>query len=114
MTSLNEIESLCFTDMSFTYGVSLFIEMMLVFFNFHHVCVIDKLHFSIPFFRLLISVFQVRFKIFKECLPLHESSLKQVLKENYEGRKFKQELSGTQVRLLFVMWLWILVHLSYP
>ncbi|XP_022861566.1 uncharacterized protein LOC111381955 [Olea europaea var. sylvestris] len=43
---------------------------------------------------------QVKFKIFKECLPLHESSLKQVLKENYEGRKFKQELSGTQVKNL--------------
>ncbi|KAL2462312.1 Uncharacterized protein Adt_45732 [Abeliophyllum distichum] len=43
---------------------------------------------------------QVKFKIFKECLPLHESSLRRVIKENYEGRKFKQELSGKQVRNL--------------
>ncbi|CAI9786856.1 unnamed protein product [Fraxinus pennsylvanica] len=43
---------------------------------------------------------QVKFKIFKECLPLHESSFRRVLKENYEGQKFKQELSGKQVRNL--------------
>ncbi|KAL0342258.1 UNVERIFIED_CONTAM: B2 protein [Sesamum calycinum] len=40
---------------------------------------------------------QVKFKIFKECIPLPESVLKQVIKENYTGLKFKQELSGKQV-----------------
>ncbi|KAL0441803.1 UNVERIFIED_CONTAM: hypothetical protein Sradi_0119200 [Sesamum radiatum] len=43
---------------------------------------------------------QVKFKIFKECIPLPESVLKQVIKENYTGLKFKQELSGKQVKKL--------------
>ncbi|XP_011073196.1 uncharacterized protein LOC105158223 [Sesamum indicum] len=43
---------------------------------------------------------QVKFKIFKECIPLPESSLKHVIKENYTGLKFKQELSGKQVKKL--------------
>ncbi|KAL0354976.1 UNVERIFIED_CONTAM: hypothetical protein Sradi_3944500 [Sesamum radiatum] len=43
---------------------------------------------------------QVKFKIFKECIPLPESSLKQVIKDNYTGPKFKQELSGNQVKKL--------------
>ncbi|KAI3455152.1 hypothetical protein Pfo_011815 [Paulownia fortunei] len=43
---------------------------------------------------------QVKFKIFKECLPLPENSLRHVIKENYTGLKFKQELSGKQVKKL--------------
>ncbi|KAL9156448.1 hypothetical protein ABFS82_09G077500 [Erythranthe guttata] len=43
---------------------------------------------------------QVKFKIFKECLPLPESSLRHVIQENYAGSKFKQELTGKQVRKL--------------
>ncbi|CAA2956147.1 Hypothetical predicted protein [Olea europaea subsp. europaea] len=44
----------------------------------------------------------VIFEIFKECLPLHESALRHVIKEKYEGCKFKQELSGKQERLMFL------------
>ncbi|KAK4436759.1 hypothetical protein Salat_0009800 [Sesamum alatum] len=43
---------------------------------------------------------QVKFRIFKECLPLPESSFRHVIKENYAGSKFKQELSGNQVKKL--------------
>lgn len=43
---------------------------------------------------------QVQFRIFKECLPIPESSFKYVIKENYTGRKFKQELNGEQVTKL--------------
>ncbi|XP_073143210.1 uncharacterized protein [Henckelia pumila] len=43
---------------------------------------------------------QVKFRIFKECLPLHESSLKHVIRENYRGSKFDQELNGHQVSKL--------------
>ncbi|KAG8379569.1 hypothetical protein BUALT_Bualt07G0102600 [Buddleja alternifolia] len=43
---------------------------------------------------------QVKFKIFKECLPMPESSLRHLIKENYTGSKFKQELSGKQVKKL--------------
>ncbi|XP_073299400.1 uncharacterized protein [Primulina huaijiensis] len=40
---------------------------------------------------------QVKFRIFKECLPLPESSLRHVIRENYRGSKFNQELNGQQV-----------------
>ncbi|KAG6388404.1 hypothetical protein SASPL_149829 [Salvia splendens] len=43
---------------------------------------------------------QVKFKIFKECLPIPESSLRYIIKENYTGAKFKQELDGEQVAKL--------------
>ncbi|XP_057809245.1 probable sugar phosphate/phosphate translocator At1g06470 [Salvia miltiorrhiza] len=50
---------------------------------------------------------QVKFKIFKECLPIPESSLRYVIKENYTGAKFKQELNVKQVNSL------VLVHVQY-
>ncbi|XP_057808703.1 B2 protein-like [Salvia miltiorrhiza] len=43
---------------------------------------------------------QVKFKIFKECLPIPESSLTYVIKENYTGAKFKQELNVKQKKLI--------------
>ncbi|KAL1533219.1 hypothetical protein AAHA92_33136 [Salvia divinorum] len=43
---------------------------------------------------------QVKFKIFEECLPIPESSLRYIITENYTGAKFKQELNGEQVAKL--------------
>lgn len=44
---------------------------------------------------------QVKFSIVRDCLPLPEVALKEVLKENYSGRsKFKQVLSEEQVNKL--------------
>lgn len=41
---------------------------------------------------------QVRFEIFKDCLPLPEIAFKHVIKDNYQGHcKFRQELSNKQV-----------------
>ncbi|GFP82618.1 b2 protein [Phtheirospermum japonicum] len=43
---------------------------------------------------------QVKFRIFKECLPMPERILRNIIKENYTGYKFKQELSINQVKNL--------------
>ncbi|KAJ4837809.1 hypothetical protein Tsubulata_043898 [Turnera subulata] len=39
---------------------------------------------------------QVRFKILSDSLPLHEQAFKHAIKDNYQGSKFRQELSGEQ------------------
>lgn len=46
---------------------------------------------------------QVKFRIFKECLPLPEKSFKTAIQDNYQGGKFKQELDKKQVRCLFLL-----------
>ncbi|KAK6275836.1 hypothetical protein POUND7_005545 [Theobroma cacao] len=44
---------------------------------------------------------QVGFKIYKDCLPLHESSFRHAIEHNYQkGFKFNQELNKQQVRSL--------------
>ncbi|KAK4375490.1 hypothetical protein RND71_006167 [Anisodus tanguticus] len=43
---------------------------------------------------------QVKFQIFKECLPLQECSFRHAIKDNYHGRNFEPELNGHQVRNL--------------
>lgn len=43
---------------------------------------------------------QVRFKVCKDCLPLPESSFKRAIQDNYDGSKFKQDLSRKQVKAL--------------
>ncbi|PON91785.1 Development/cell death domain containing protein [Trema orientale] len=43
---------------------------------------------------------QVRFKIFKECLPLPERVFKAAIIDNYNGSRFNQELSNPQVKSL--------------
>ncbi|KAL3630968.1 hypothetical protein CASFOL_023952 [Castilleja foliolosa] len=43
---------------------------------------------------------QVKFRIFKECLPLPERVLRNIIEENYTGNKFNPELSRNQVKNL--------------
>lgn len=40
---------------------------------------------------------QVKFDILKDCLPLPENVFRHVIKDNYEGAKFRQELNSLQV-----------------
>ncbi|KAI3945001.1 hypothetical protein MKW92_010248 [Papaver armeniacum] len=47
---------------------------------------------------------QVRFNIFRECLPLPESVFRHAIKENYHGgKKFQQKLSNCQAKKLFAL-----------
>lgn len=55
-------------------------------------------------FKVIITVvggclilFQIRFNIFKECIPLPEKVFDEAIKENYSGKKFDQELNREQV-----------------
>ncbi|KAK6250331.1 hypothetical protein SCA6_004336 [Theobroma cacao] len=48
-----------------------------------------------------LRLFEVGFKIYKDCLPLHESSFRHAIEHNYQkGFKFNQELNKQQVRSL--------------
>lgn len=46
---------------------------------------------------------QVSFAIHKECLPLRETAFKFAIRENYEGSKFKAELTRQQVKDLLLL-----------
>lgn len=46
---------------------------------------------------------QVSFAIHKECLPLRETAFKFAIRENYEGSKFKAELTRRQVKDLLLL-----------
>lgn len=43
---------------------------------------------------------QVKFRIYKDCLPLHLNSFRTAIKDNYQGSKFAPELNSQQVRNL--------------
>lgn len=57
---------------------------------------------------------QVRFKIYKDALPLPLSSFRHAIKDNYQGPKFAPELNSQQVRALLSMFRPIGVPLSGP
>ncbi|KAL9416949.1 hypothetical protein AB3S75_040022 [Citrus x aurantiifolia] len=46
---------------------------------------------------------QVKFRIFMECLPLPEKVFREAIKNNYQGSKFRQDLSGEQVKNLVAL-----------
>uniref|UniRef100_A0A1D1XKS4 B2 protein n=1 Tax=Anthurium amnicola TaxID=1678845 RepID=A0A1D1XKS4_9ARAE len=47
---------------------------------------------------------QVKFKVFKDCIPIPEITLKQAIKENYENKTwFKPELNSQQVQSLLAL-----------
>lgn len=48
--------------------------------------------------HVTIALIQVKFRIFKECLPLPEPSFRHTIKDNYRGNKFEPELNDRQVR----------------
>jgi len=49
-----------------------------------------------------IALIQVKFRIFKECLPLPEASFRHAIKGNYRDRKFEPELNDHQVSDFFL------------
>ncbi|KAH9698309.1 hypothetical protein KPL71_023968 [Citrus sinensis] len=46
---------------------------------------------------------QVKFRIFMECLPLPEKVFREAIKNDYQGSKFRQDLSGEQVKNLVAL-----------
>ncbi|KAI3684399.1 hypothetical protein L6452_33622 [Arctium lappa] len=46
---------------------------------------------------------QVKFRIYKDCLPLHFNSFRTAIKDNIQGSKFSPELNGQQVRNLLLL-----------
>ncbi|XP_059643028.1 uncharacterized protein LOC132284900 isoform X2 [Cornus florida] len=57
---------------------------------------------------------QVRFNIYKDCLPLPESAFKNAIQDNYQGAKFSQELTGQQVRNLLSLFRPVAASSSAP
>lgn len=51
---------------------------------------------------MIYCIFQVRFKVVSDCIPLPESQFKKAIKENYNNKnKFKTELTHKQVNHIF-------------
>lgn len=44
-----------------------------------------------------------------ECLPLPEKVFREAIKNNYQGSKFRQDLSGEQVRFQFTIFFTVLI-----
>ncbi|KAL3512069.1 hypothetical protein ACH5RR_024786 [Cinchona calisaya] len=57
---------------------------------------------------------QVKFKIFRECLPLPEKSFKSAIRDNYRGVKFNPELDKKQVRSLLSLFPPLAASASIP
>lgn len=58
-----------------------------------------------------IALIQVKFRIFKECLPLPEPSFRHAIKDNYRDRKFEPELNDHQVSDFFLRY-GVLIYLA--